>query len=481
MNETELAYTSAVDLAAMIRKRDVSPVEVAELFLTRIKASQPALNAFLAIAGERAVAEARAAEALVMRGGADLPPLLGVPYTVKDLIDTEGVRTTYASLALADNIPAADGVTVARMKQSGAVMLAKTTTPEFGHKPMNEAPIFGKTHNPWDLQRTCGGSSGGSGAAVAAGLGPLSIGTDAGGSTRIPAACCGIVGIKATLGRVPHDIAPDAFGNFANQGPMARTVADAALMLQVLSGSDPRDPHSHGLPDGNYVAAARGEGDLKGLRVAWRPRMGNRLVDPEILAACEDMLSVLRDLGAVVEELDEPLENAEPHWLVITQSLWVARFEHLLDKWGDKLTPTLARGIKEGADYTAVELQRAVVWRTQLFRRVQQWFGQHDLLVTPTLARTALDIDHDFYAPVRIAGEEAGSIRQNWYPYTHPFNMTGHPAITIPCGWMSDGLPAAFQIVGPLMGEERMLRVAAMLEAARPWAHKRPSVPGLNV
>lgn len=479
MSTSDLAYTSAADLAAAIRRRTVSPVEAVTTLLARIEASQPILNAFLTVAADQALDAARAAEAAVL-GGDALGPLHGVPFTVKDLLPTAGVRTTYASWIFEKNVPAADVAAVARMKAAGAVLVGKVTTPEFGHKPMNEAPIFGRTANPWDLGRSPGGSSGGSGAALAAGLGPLSIGTDAGGSIRIPAACTGTVGMKATLGLVPNEVAPDGFGNFSNTGPMARTVLDAALMLDAMAGPHAGDPHSHGLPKGDYAAAVRQGGDLRGSRVAWFPRLGNEVVDHEVLAAMDSAVAAFSDLGATVERVEESFANTEPYWLVITQSLWVARFGQYLPEWESRMTPTLVRGIKEGQAYAAADLQRAAMFRSELFRRVQGWFARFDLVLTPTLTRTALPIDHDLYAPIDIEGCSVGSVRTSWYPYTHPFNMTGHPAITIPCGVGRDGLPLGLQIVGPVMGDARILRAAALFEAARPWSHRRPIIPGLD-
>jgi aspartyl-tRNA(Asn)/glutamyl-tRNA(Gln) amidotransferase subunit A len=464
---------SAIDLAGKIKAGEVSPMEVLDATLAHIETTNPSLNAFITISVERAREEAAAAEVLLASGG-DLPPLLGVPYTVKDLVDTAGVRTTYASAILEHNIPEHDAVTVARMKAAGAVLVGKVSTPEFGHKPMNESPLFGRTLNPWDTSRTSGGSSGGSAAALASGMAPLSIGTDAGGSIRIPAACCGVVGMKATLGLVPHDNAPDGFGNFSNQGPMARSVADVALMLSVLAGPHPNDPHSHGLPKDDYIAAATGQGGLKGVKIGWLPFMGNALIDPEILAACEARRDALAERGAENIAFDEPFENTEPYWLVITQSLWVARFEDKLAEFGPRMTPTLLRGIEEGKSYSAAELQRAITFRTQLYRRVQSWFKRVDFLIMPTLSRTAIDADHDFYQPITIGNRKAGGIRQTWYPYTHPFNMTGHPAITIPAGIMADGLPAGVQIVGPMMGDGAIICLAAMIEQAHPWAHLWP-------
>ncbi len=467
---------SAADLAAEIRAGRISPSELLDQTLAHIEKTDPALNAFITVSEARAREEAKAAEGLLASTSNrdELPPLLGVPYTVKDLIDTAGVRTTYASAILEDNVPAHDAVAVARMKAAGAVLVGKVSTPEFGHKPMNESPLFGRTLNPWNLSRTSGGSSGGSAAALAAGMAPLSIGTDAGGSIRIPAACCGVVGMKGTLGLVPHDAAPDGFGNFSNQGPMARTVMDTALMLAAMAGAHPNDPHSHGLPIDDYAAAARGEGDLSGVKIGWITQMGNELVDAEVLDACAARRDALEQRGAEIIPFDEAFENTEPYWLIITQSLWVARFEDKLAEFGARMTPTLLRGIEEGRTYSAVDLQRAITFRTQLYRRIQSWFQRVDFLLMPTLSRTAINADHDFYEPITIGNQVAGGIRQCWYPYTHPFNMTGHPAITVPCGIMADGLPAGIQIVGPMMADAGVIRLAAMLEQTHPWAHLWP-------
>ncbi|MGH3966860.1 MAG: amidase, partial [Mycobacterium sp.] len=271
---SDLAFTPAAELAALVARRAVSPVELVDAVLARIERTQPVLNAFITVCADQARAAARAAEAAVLRGDR-LGPLHGVPFSVKDLVNTAGVRTTFGSVVFADNVPAADSPAVARLKQAGAILVGKTATPEFGHKCFTDAPLFGRTANPWDLTRTCGGSSGGSAAAVAAGLGPLAIGTDGGGSTRIPAACTGIVGFKQTLGLVPHDMTPDGFGNQSYITPMTRTVMDTALMLQAMAGPDLCDPHSLGLAVGDFIAAARPEGDLAGVRIGWRPRLGN--------------------------------------------------------------------------------------------------------------------------------------------------------------------------------------------------------------
>src|SRR5437016_5039926 len=299
----DVAFTPAAELAALIARRAVSSVEIVDIVLDRIEKTQPTLNAFMTVCADDARAAAKAAEAAVMRGDT-LGPLHGVPFAVKDLVNTAGLRTTFGSWALADNVPSADSPAVARLKAAGAVLVGKTTTPEFGHKCFTEAPLYGRTANPWDLARTCGGSSGGAAAAVAAGLGPIGIGTDGGGSSRIPAACCGVLGFKQTLGLVPHDLTPDGFGNQSHITPMTRTLLDTALMLQAMAGPDPCDPHSLGLPPPGFVAAVRPEGDLKGVRIAWRPLLGNSVLAREVRAACESALAAFEELGAIVTPVE---------------------------------------------------------------------------------------------------------------------------------------------------------------------------------
>ena len=474
----DLAYASAAELAALIARRAVAPVEVVEGVLARIEETQPSLNAFITVAAEEALTAAREAEAAIMRGAA-LGTLHGVPFAVKDLVNTAGVRTTFGSVALADNVPATDSPAVARLKRAGAILIGKTTTPEFGHKCFTEAPLFGRTANPWNSGRTCGGSSGGGAAAVAAGLGPIGIGTDGGGSSRIPAACCGIVGFKQTLGLVPHDLTPDGFGNQSHITPLARTVKDAALMLEAMAGPDPVDPHSLGLPAPDFISAARAEGDLKGLRIAWRPLLGNNILAREVRAACEAALAVFAELGAVVEPVADDFASTEPVWLVLTQSFWNARFRRYVPEFGARMSETLLRQMDNGAGLSAIALQQAMFERTRIFREVEAWFEDCDIVATPTLSCTALAIEHDFFEPIEIDGRVADTVRKAWYPYTLPFNLSGNPAVTLPCGRGEGGLPIGLQLVGPHLGDARLLRAAALYEMARPWAGDRPKLPAI--
>ena len=475
MPTDELAFTSAADLARLIRSKHLSTVEVMRATLERAEKAQPILNCFITIAAEPALANAAAADAALARGDT-IGPLHGVPLHVKDLVNTQGIRTTFGSLIHEHNVPAADQVCIARLKAAGAIVFAKTTTPEFGHMCWTQAPLFGRTRNAYDATRTSGGSSGGAAVACAAGLGPLGVATDAGGSTRIPAAANGVVGLKQSLGLVPHDVAPDAFGNMSTITPMTRTVLDTALMLEAMAGWDPSDPHSFAMPTTGYVDAAKAEGDLKGLRVAWRPYLANTVADTEYLQRCEATTGLLGDLGATVEPMGDDLEPTEPYWLDLSTALWNARFADTLPKWRDKLSPTLVSQMSAGHNQSGEMVGRAIIARTNLYRQVQNWFERFDIIAMPTLARTAIGIDEDFHGAIEIEGRKIDTVRRAWYPYTHPFNLTGNPAISLPAGLHSDGLPVSLQLVARRGEDALLLRVAALLEAVQPWSSIRPNL-----
>jgi len=476
MPSTDLAFLSAAELAAGIRAKRFSAVEAMRATLARAEAVQAACTAFITLCPEQALADAAAADAALARGD-ETGPLHGVPFHVKDMVNTQGVRTTFGSYIYEHNVPQEDSVSVARLKRAGAILIGKTTTPEFGHMPFTEAGLFGRTRNAWDPTRTSGGSSGGAAVAVAAGAGAIGIGTDAGGSTRIPAACNGVVGLKQSAGLVPHDTAPDAFANVSSINPMARTVTDVALMLEAMAGEHPSDPYSYGAPSRGFVAAAAPEGSLRGLRIAWRPLLANTMIDSEVLDACERAAMALGALGAAVEPMDDDLEPVEPIWFAHNSAIWNARFRHLLPQWGSRMSPTLLRQMEMGKDTTGEAVGRALLARTQLFRKVQGWFARFDAVAMPTLTRTALPIEERLFEPIEIEGRKADTARRAWYPYTHPFNLTGHPAITLPCGFHSDGLPMAIQLVGRRFEDARLLRIAALYETARPWADRWPRVP----
>ncbi|MBI1847932.1 MAG: amidase, partial [Candidatus Rokubacteria bacterium] len=430
---------------------------------------QPTVNAFITVTADEAREAARRAEAAVM-AGEPLGPLHGVPFSVKDLLFTRGVRTTMGSLIFADQVPSEDAVPVRRLRQAGAILIGKTTTPELGHKALTDSPLFGVTRNPWDLTRTAGGSSGGAAAAIASGQGPLALGTDGGGSIRVPAACCGIVGLKPTLGRVPHVHQADVFSTTSSIGPMTRTVADAAACLDVIVGLDPRDPYSRPAPAGDE----RRDVEVRGLRLAWMPRVGNRLVDRDTLAACEAGVRQLERQGAHVETVEEDFAADEQAFLVVLQAGLAARIGGHMATFGARVARSLRESVERGARWSAVDWGEALARRTAIFRRVLGLLERFDFLLSPTLSRPALPADHDAFEPIVIDAEAAGSIRAAWYPYTWPFNLSGHPAVSVPCGWSVDGLPIGLQIVGPWHADRRVLALAAHLERERPCRRPMP-------
>ncbi len=472
---TELWQLSADVLRRKIASKDVSPVEVTQTVLDRAEHLQPRLNAFITICREQALASARRAEDAVVKGET-LGLLHGVPYGVKDLVNTAGVRTTFGSLLYKDNIPADDAVAATRMKAAGGILIGKTTTPEFGHKALTDAPLFGRSCNAWDQTRTCGGSSGGAAAAVAAGLGPVGIATDGGGSTRIPAACNGLVGLKPTLGAIPHSQVQDAFGNYTYVTPMSRTVMDTALQMQAMAGPHPSDPWSIGVPVQDYLAAASPQGDLKGKRILWSLTLGNTVVARDVQAAFEAALQRLQALGAELVELTDALPAMEPVWRVINHGTWRARFTDMIAKNGNQMTPSLVRQVQMAADWSATDYQKAMFTRAEIFRRIQGWFETCDWFVTPTLTRTALPIDQDLFDPITIDGQVVGELRSNLFPYTMPFNITGHPAMSLCCGFGSDGLPIGLHIVGRFRDDASVVRLGALYEAAETWMNKWPAL-----
>jgi aspartyl-tRNA(Asn)/glutamyl-tRNA(Gln) amidotransferase subunit A len=470
---TDLAFASAAELALMIRNREISPVEVMGATLARIERSQPTLNAFITIAAEPAMAAARAAEAAVMRG-APLGPLHGVPLAVKDVVPTARIRTTWGSLIFKDHIPETDAEVVARLKRAGAIVVGKTTTPEFGQQCLTEAPLFGRTRNAWRADRSSGGSSGGSAVAVAAGLVPIAVATDGGGSTRIPAACNGVVGFKQGLGMVPQEYAQDGFGNISYITPRTRTVYDTALMLDAMVGPDSRDPLTVARSKPDFVAAAAAEEPLKGVRIGWRARLGNTAVARDVLSACETALTALAGLGAQIADLVAPFENPERVWFVVNGAYRLAQFGHHLQQHRDIMCPTFVRQLDRIAGCSAAELYDAIFQRTRLYRQVQSWFDTCDIVAMPTLSRSAVPIDQDFFGPIEIDGEPVENIRAAWYPYTMPFNLTGNPAVSLPAGFDGTGMPLAIQLVAPVGADAALLRVSAAFERACPWADRRP-------
>jgi aspartyl-tRNA(Asn)/glutamyl-tRNA(Gln) amidotransferase subunit A len=471
----ELWKWPAAELARAIRCRRVSPVEATTAVLAHVAAQQPRLNCFITVCAEQALAQARAAEDAVMRGDA-LGALHGVPFSVKDIVNTRGVATTFGAVPMRDNVPAEDAVSVARLRRAGAILIGKTTTPEFGSKGFTDAPLFGATPNAWSPRHTCGGSSGGAAVAVAAGMAPLAVATDGGGSTRIPAACNGVVGIKQTIGVVPHSQALDLFGNQTYVTPTTRTVMDTALMLDAMAGPHPCDPWSQGRAAVDYAQAVREARDLRGKRFRCNVAPHGRRVSAQVEQALRQALRHIESLGGSVEPFEAQLD-VEPLWRTVNHTVWRARFAPLVQQHGDALSATFRRQIESAQDYSALDYQNAMFARSRLFHTVQGWLDGADFLVMPTLARTALPLGTDIFDRMEIDGAGMDDIRANWYPWTMPFNMTGHPAVSIPCGFDSERLPVGLQIVAPMFCDAQMLQAAACLETSFNLLQAWPDMP----
>ena len=462
---TDLADCSATELLQLYRSRQASPVEATRAVLARIDALNPTLNAFCLVAHDEALAAARASEQR-WREGRPIGTLDGVPTSIKDLILTKGWPTLRGSRTVDAQQPwGVDAPATARLREAGAVLLGKTTTPEFGCKGETNSPLTGITRNPWDPSKTPGGSSGGTAAAVAAGMGPLSVGTDGAGSVRIPAAFCGNFGFKPSFGRVPaYPLSP--FGTVAHLGPHTMSVRDAALMMNVLKAPDARDWHALPPDDSDYTA--RLDAGIAGLRVAYSPRLGYaNHVHPEIAAAVEAAVRQLQDLGAVVEAVDPGIDDPLP----ITIGLW---FLGALTVWSG-LTPEqqaladpdFAAEAEQGAKYSALDIQRLTLARGALGAQLRQFMQRHDLLVTPAVAVPAFDARPAGTVPLTPES------MLGWTPFSYPFNLSQQPACTIPCGLTQAGLPIGLQIVGPMFGDALVLRAARAYETLRPIARPR--------
>jgi aspartyl-tRNA(Asn)/glutamyl-tRNA(Gln) amidotransferase subunit A len=469
MASDELCWLSATELAGLIRRRKVSPVEVIDDVLDRIARLNPQLNAFVTVTADEARRAARAAERTLGRRRPTLGPLHGVPFSVKDLVITKGVRTTFGTPLFGDNVPTEDAPMVSRLKAAGAIMLGKTNTPTFGWLGATHNLLFGATRNPWNLERTPGGSSGGASAAVAAGLGPLGVGTDGGGSIRIPASFAGIFGHKPSYGRIPTYPASAAW-SVSHIGPMTRTVADAALMMQVCAGPDERDPYSLPREGVDYVRAIRG--GVKGYRVAYAEDLGNlSAVDPEVRQAAARAARAFRELGCRVEVVAPRWPSPGECWFEIFCGGLATRLLPYQDR-KDDIEPGLHAIIGATAANPPSRYVQAWFDRLAWWQHPRAFFERYDLLLTPTVACPpfALGLDH----PASIAGKPVPPY--GWLPYTYPFNLTGQPAASVPCGFTRDGLPIGLQIVGRRFDDATVLRAAAAFERARPWANARPGL-----
>jgi aspartyl-tRNA(Asn)/glutamyl-tRNA(Gln) amidotransferase subunit A len=457
---TDIHLLTASDLTARYRRGTLSPVEATRAVLDRIEARNGEVNAYVLVDREGALREAEKAEG---RWSKCKPKGLldGVPLSIKEHIDVKGWPSRYGSPVIpADHRAAADAPVTARLREAGGIILGKTATPEFCWKGVTDSALYGVTRNPWNAERTPGGSSGGAGAACALGMGALHVGTDAGGSVRIPAAFCGVFGLKPTHYRVPAD--PASVSSLLSQaGPLTRSVEDAALMLSVMARPDGRDPTA--LPwDGTDYRMDLNRG-VEGLRIGFWD--GTRLIpfDPEVSTALTGAAETFRDLGAAVDEADPGFDNQLRTFLAFWQPMTARYLEGASEEALAESDPMLVRSARKGAEMPITRHYQAMADRAALIAQMATFHKRFDLLLAPVTPVPPFKAGRGIYGP------EGEAYKRTWTPFTFPFNITGQPAASVPCGFTRDGLPIGFQIVGPWRAEALVLRAARAFEAARPF------------
>lgn len=472
--DKDLAFTPAWKMREMIANKEVSPVELTSLYFDRIDTLDSKLNSYLTLDQDRAMAAAKSAEEAVFKEEA-LGALHGLPIGVKDLEMTNGIRTTSGSLIYQDRVPDADSIVVERLRKAGAIILGKTNTPEFGAIGINDNRLSDHCRNPWNTERTTGASSGGAGAAMAAGLCALATGGDGGGSIRIPSSFCGLYGIKNTQGRVPKaggSPGPLAPNFLSQQGPMARTVRDSAMMLQILAGYDSRDPSSLRESHPDFLAAL--DRDISGLRLGWTAGFGFAVSDKEVLETTSTASKIFEELGCFLEEstlsLDSPFD---PWWTLFIAGMYDS-YSDLLETQQDRLTWYVLEALTKGAEVEVKDYIRALGQRDRMISQFNDEFENFDLLLSPTASVTAFPVDQ---LPKEIDGKPVyPNPSYGFHPLTYPINTIGHPAASVPCGFSSDGMPIGLQIIGRKGDEATVLAASAAFEQARPWAQHKPPV-----
>jgi amidase len=461
----------AVELTGMIRNRDLSATEVMTAFLSQIERVNPTVNAICTFVGEEAALRAaREADERLAKGQTP-GPLHGLPHAVKDLVSTAGIRTTFGSRIYRDFIPDSDGLIVERLKAAGAIVIGKTNVPEFGAGSQTFNEIFGATLNPYDLARTCGGSSGGAAVALACGMVPLADGSDLGGSLRNPAAFCNVVGFRTTPGRVPVYPSSPGSNPLSVEGPMARTVRDVAMLLSVLAGPDPRAPIS--LEEPGAVFARPLERDFRGTRIAWSRNLGRYPVQPVVNEVCDRARSVFAQLRCHVEDGEPDLRDADEIFHVLRAWSYAQTRGEDLEKHRDLIKDTLVWNIEHGLRLTALDLERAEAKRMQLAQRVRGFMESYEFLVLPVSQVAPFPVEIDWVREINGTRMETYI---DWMATCWAITVTGLPAISVPCGFTGDGLPIGLQIVGRQQREFDVLQLAFAFEQATRHAETRPAV-----
>ncbi len=471
MPSTDLCFLTACELSQNIRAKQISAVEVMQAHIAQIDRVNPQVNAIVTYHPERALAQAREADAALARGE-PVGPLHGIPVAHKDLTDTAGVRTTYGSPIYADHIPDRDAIIVERLKQAGAISVGKTNTPEFGAGSQTFNEVFGATLNPYDLTKTCGGSSGGAAVALACGMLPIADGSDLGGSLRNPANFCNVVGLRPAIGRVPVYPAPMPWSQLSVQGPMARTVQDAALMLSAIAGPDPRSPIGIEQPGASFNPLDNPlERSFAGVRVAWGGDMNGLPFDPRITSVIESRRAVFQDIGCVVEDACPDFAGANDAFMTMRALGMAASRAAMLKTHRHLLKDTVIWNIEQGLRLTAAEISDAETKRAALFDRMRRFMQTYEFIIFPVSQRPPFAVSQPY--PTEINGIQMQNYI-DWMRSCYYITATGHPAISVPCGFTPDGLPVGIQIVGRHRAERVILRLAyAFQEATGAW-RRRP-------
>jgi amidase len=466
----ELWRRSATELAAAIRRREVSCVEVMHAHLGRIEAVNPLLNAVVTLDAELGLRAAAAADGALARDEAP-GPLHGLPMAIKDLEDTAGMRTTYGSPIYRDHVPAADTLMVARLRRAGAIVVGKTNTPEFGAGSQTFNPVFGATRNPYDRARTPGGSSGGAAAAVASGMLPFADGSDLGASIRNPASFCNLVGLRTAPGRVPAVPSASAWNPMGVLGPLARSVADATLLLRAMAGPDPRAPLSLDDPPEAFVLGAGI--DPRGVRIAWSRNLGDLPVEPAVTAVLEDHRAALEAMGCAVEDVEPDLAGADDAFEVLRAVGYAQAFGPMLETDGDQLKDTIRWNTRVGLALTGADVARALGLQSEMYERMRALLERYDALALPVSQVAPFAVEQEWVT--QIAGTAMRSYLE-WMRSCSRITVTAHPALSLPAGFTPDGLPVGVQLVGRQRGELGLLRLAAAIEQATGVGRRAPDL-----
>jgi len=469
MNKEEICFISACDMAEKIKNQELTCIEITETIIERIEKLNPIVNAYCTPTFELAREMAKESDKAIKKGE-KLGLLHGIPTSIKDLIETKGIRTTYGSLIYENYVPEVDEIVVKRLKDAGCVILGKTNTPEDGHKTATDNFIFGETVNPWDLKKTCGGSSGGAAVAIATGMGPIALGSDGGGSIRIPASLCGVYGLKPTFGRIPRICKKSAFSTLSHLGPLTRFVKDAALMLDAIAGPYLADKYS--IPQKNLNFLESLEEEPSKLKIGYSLDMNVKACDEEVEKSILDAVEKFQEFEwcSEVEKVKIRLKKALVAFTIKVTAGMYYDYTPFIEQWRDKMAPELVRMVDAGKLVKTSDLMRAESHEKEIDNVISQYFKKYDILITPTTPVPAIDLGIPY--PSKVAGKP--SPPTGLMGFTYPFNITWNPAASIPCGWTNNGLPIGMQIVGRRFDEITILQISKAFENLHPWQDKKP-------